>query len=109
MEFAAPVAMATAVEVMAVTEVVVAMTVVEFAKAFRPTMTLYLGITSAIQDNESNDTNECKRKTFMMAMFPPNNKQRQGGESDFRQQSEVTMGPFSRYQVINHGRSNALL
>jgi hypothetical protein len=32
-EFAAPVAMATAVEVMAVTEVVVAMTVVEFAKA----------------------------------------------------------------------------
>ena len=33
MEFVAPVAMATAVEVMAVTEVVVAMTVVEFAKA----------------------------------------------------------------------------
>jgi hypothetical protein len=72
-------------------------------------MTLYLGITSAIQDNESNDTNECKRKTFMMAMFPPNNKQRQRGESDFRQESEVTMGPFSRYQVINHGRSIALL
>ena len=72
-------------------------------------MTLYLGITSAIQDNESNDTNECKRKTFMMAMFPPNNNQRQRGESDFRQQSEVTMGPFSRYQVINHGRCIALL
>jgi len=33
-------------------------------------MILYLGITSAIQDNESNDTNECKRKTFIMAMFP---------------------------------------